>query len=386
MAETIKNNSYVLFYFNRSKKWLRRITRGEELHTHIGVLRYTDAIGCTYGSRLVTNKSKYVYLFRPTLYDHVMKLQHGTQIVYPKEIGYIVARAGIGSGQKILEIGTGSGSLTSFIANVVRPRGHVYSFDVDDSFMKIAQKNIDRAGVSKYVTLHNLDIKTIDCSSAAGAVAGKTLGARTKHDDTLPVSDADVALIDLGDPWTVLPQVRQMLRDSGCLFAVCPTVNQLERLTEALVENQFTDIESTEQILRNIEARPGKTRHSFQGIGHTTYMCFARKAFFARGENGGGGSSGDKSNDAKNDTTVAPTSDSDTLSKPRTARRRSTKTAAAAATPAKDTPAKDTVTRGKKPAAAKTATVRKKKDTRADKKDSAVRKKRSVSKTEKTTK
>jgi tRNA (adenine57-N1/adenine58-N1)-methyltransferase len=60
-------------------------------------------------------------------------------------------------------------------------------------------------------------------------------------------------------------------------------MNQLEKLTMALVENEFTDIESTEHILRTIEAREGKTRHSFQGIGHTTYLCFARKAFFGRG-------------------------------------------------------------------------------------------------------
>ena len=35
-------------------------------------------------------------------------------------------------------------------------------------------------------------------------------------------------------------------------------------------------------LFRTIEAREGKTRHSFQGIGHTTYLCFARKAFFDR--------------------------------------------------------------------------------------------------------
>jgi len=60
-------------------------------------------------------------------------------------------------------------------------------------------------------------------------------------------------------------------------------MNQLEKLTMTLVENEFTDIESTEHIIRIIEAREGKTRHSFQGIGHTTYLCFARKAFFDRG-------------------------------------------------------------------------------------------------------
>ena len=263
MSDVIRQKSPVLFFYNRTKKWLVNITRGETLHTHIGMLRHSDAIGCRYGSRLTTNKSKYVYLLRPTMYDYIMKIQHGTQIVYPKELGYIVARAGIGGGQKILEIGTGSGSLTSFVANVVRPRGHVYSFDVDASFMKIAQKNIDRAGVSKIVSLHNLDIKGLDAES-----------------DEMPVSEADVALVDLGDPWEVVPHVRRMLKASGCILAVCPTMNQLERLAESLVKNEFTDIESTEQILRNIEARTGKTRHSFQGIGHTTYLCFARKAYF----------------------------------------------------------------------------------------------------------
>ena len=239
-----------------------KISKKESFHTHIGVIKHSDAIGKEYGSRLITNKDKYVYLLKPTMFDYVMKIQHGTQIVYPKDIGYIIARAGIGSGQKILEIGTGSGSLTSFVASVVKPRGHVYTFDVDENFMAIAEKNIKKAGVSKYVTQHNFDIKT---------------------EKNMPLKDMDVALIDLGDPWTVIPKVRQMLKGSGSIFAICPTMNQLEKLTMTLVENEFTDIESTEHIIRTIEAREGKTRHSFQGIGHTTYLCFARKAFFDRG-------------------------------------------------------------------------------------------------------
>ncbi|MDC0209542.1 tRNA (adenine-N1)-methyltransferase, partial [Nitrosopumilus sp.] len=257
----IKQNSPVLFFYNNSKKWLMNISKKESFHTHIGVIKHSDAIGKEYGSRLMTNKDKYVYLLEPTMYDYIMKIQHGTQIVYPKDLGYIAARAGIKDGQKILEIGTGSGSLTSFVASIVKPRGHVYTFDVDDKFMKIAEKNIHRSGLSKYVTQHNLDLKT---------------------SKEIPVTEMDVALIDLGDPWIVIPKVRKMLKGSGAIFAICPTMNQLEKLTMALVENEFTDIESTEHIIRTIEAREGKTRHSFQGIGHTTYLCFARKAFFGK--------------------------------------------------------------------------------------------------------
>ena len=251
----------VLFYYNATKKWLVRIRADGEFHTHLGVIRHAKAIGKKYGTRLVTNKEKYVYMLRPTMHDHVMKLQHGTQIVYPKDLGYIAARSGLAGGQTVVEIGTGSGALTIFAASIVMPTGHVYSFDVDRSFVEIARGNIARAGVSEFVTLRILDIKT------------------TKR---VPISGADLAVVDLGDPWTVIPQVRRMLRDSGSLFAICPTFNQLERLVAELVQSEFTDIESSEHILRPIAAREGKTRHAFQAIGHTTYLCHARKAHFGR--------------------------------------------------------------------------------------------------------
>ena len=260
-VEKIKKNSYVLFYYNQTKKWLVKISKNDKLHTHIGVIPHADAVGKEFGTRLVTNKDKYVYLLKPTIYDFIMKIQHGTQIVYPKDLGYIVARTGIKDGHKVVEIGTGSGSLTTFIASIVKPRGHIYTFDVEPKFMTIAEKNIERAGMGKYVTMRKLDIK------------------KSKQP---PITDADTAIIDLGDPWTVIPQVRKMLKGSGSVVAICPTMNQLEKLVASLVQNEFTDIESAEQILRTIDAREGKTRHSFQGIGHTTYLCTARKAFFEK--------------------------------------------------------------------------------------------------------
>ena len=188
-----------------------------------------------------------------------MKMQHGTQIVYPKDFGYIAARTGLQTGQKIVEIGTGSGSLTTFMASIVSPRGHVHTFDVEPKFMSIAQKNLEKAGMLKYVTMNKKDLK------------------KAKK---MPVVDADIVVIDLGDPWEVLPQARKMLKGSGFVVAICPTMNQLERLSTAFIVNEFSDIECTEHIIRNIEAREGKTRHSFRGIGHTTYIAIARKVFF----------------------------------------------------------------------------------------------------------
>jgi len=255
----IKAGDSVLFFYDHSKKWLMKVSKKEQFHSHIGVIKHSDAIGKQFGSRLVTNKDKYVYLLPPNIHDYIMKMQHGTQIVYPKDLGYIAARTGLQSGQKVVEIGTGSGSLTTFLASIVNPKGHVYTFDVEPKFMEIAKKNIEKAGMSKFVTMKKLDIKT------------------SKRN---PVTNADLAIIDLGDPWTVIPQVRKMLKGGGTVMAICPTMNQLEKLAAAFIKNEFSDIESTEHILRHIDAREGKTRHSFRGVGHTTYLAFARKVFF----------------------------------------------------------------------------------------------------------
>ena len=254
----IKQNSYVLFFFNDSKKWLMKVSKKQQFHTHIGVINHKDAIGKEYGSAIKTNKGKYLYLLEPTIYDYIMKSQRSTQIVYPKDLGYIAARTGLQSGQKIVEIGTGSGSLTTFLASVVKPRGHVYTYDVEPNFMEIAKRNIEKAGVSKYVTMEKLDMKTVK---------------------KVPVTDADLVIVDLGDPWSVVSQARKILKGSGAFVAICPTMNQLEKIAIALLENDFYDIECTEQIVRTIEAREGKTRHSFRSIGHTTYVAFARKVY-----------------------------------------------------------------------------------------------------------
>jgi len=255
-VKKIKQNDNVLFFYNDTKKWLMKIAKNQQFHTHVGVIDHKKVIGKQYGAAIKTNKGKIIYLLEPTIHDYVMKSQRSTQIVYPKDLGYIAARIGLQSGQKIVEIGTGSGSLTTFLASIVKPKGHVFTYDVDENFMQIARKNIEKAGVSKYVTMEKFDIK---------------------NSKKMPQKDADVVVVDLGDPWTVVPQARKMLKGSGAFVSICPTMNQLEKLVSALRQNDFFDIECTEQIVRTIEAREGKTRHSFRGIGHTTYVAFARK-------------------------------------------------------------------------------------------------------------
>ena len=251
----IKEDSYILLYHTHSKKWLAKVGLEKKLHTHLGVIDIASAIGMDYGSSILTTEGKKIYLVEPTIYDFVMKSKRSTQIVYPKDLGFIAARTGLQNGSRVLEVGTGSGALTTFMASIVKPNGHVYTFDINEDFLATARHNLEKAAMTEYVTMHNKDIH-----------------------EGISLTEIDLAVVDLGDPWSVLKEVHGSLKGSGSFVAICPTMNQLEKTSMELKQNGYIDVESIELMIRNIEAREGMTRPSMRMIGHTTYLIFARKA------------------------------------------------------------------------------------------------------------
>ncbi len=250
----ILEGDFVLFFFNSEKKWLVKVEKDKKLHTHLGIIDVNSSIGLDYGSYIMTNKEKKIYLLPPNIYDFVMKSQRTTQIVYPKDYGYIAARTGLKNGFKVLEIGTGSGALSTFMASIVMPQGHVYSFDINDDFMTIAKKNIEKSGMNEFVTLSHYDAEKISS-----------------------YRDIDLVIIDLGDPWAYLDIVYPCMKSGSFVVCICPTMNQLEKLSNHFFNSGYIDSEYIETFLRKIEAREGKTRPNMRMIGHTTYLGFARK-------------------------------------------------------------------------------------------------------------
>jgi tRNA (adenine57-N1/adenine58-N1)-methyltransferase len=251
----IKEGSYVLLYHSPQKTWLVEANTGKKFHTHLGVLDIGEAVGSDFGSHLLSSKGKKVVLLEPLVYDFVMKSDRLTQIVYPKDLAYIGIRSGLTSGSRVLEVGTGSGGLTTYLASIVRPSGHVFTFDVNPKFSAVAKKNIKKANLSDYVTFHD----------------------HTQFQDA-NCGDVDIVIVDIGDPWTMIEKTYELLKPSGTLLAICPTMNQLEKMASTLTEFGFVFVDSTELMIRNIEVREGKTRPAMRMIGHTTYLIFGRKA------------------------------------------------------------------------------------------------------------
>ena len=251
----VKENDFVLFYLSPRKKWLIQVSPGKQVHTHAGYIEVEEVIGKEYGQSVMTNTNQEIYLLYPRLNDFIFKSKRATQILYPKDMPIIASWTDLSNGKKVVEAGTGSGSLSCFIANLIRPEGRLYTYDVREESHEIAKKNIEKAGLSEFVTLKIKDAK---------------LGLEEK--------DMDVAILDLGDPWTLIKTMKGCLRPGGILASVSPTINQVEKVVIELQNEGFLEIETLEILMREMEVREGKTRPAMRMVGHTTYLTFARKS------------------------------------------------------------------------------------------------------------
>lgn len=255
MAGKIREGEYVLLYLDDRRTYLVKVERGKVLHTHKGFIKIDDLIDQEYGARIKSSMEVEFVAFKPGIRDYIIKSTRGTQIIYPKDIGLIILYGDIKPGSRIVEAGTGVGALTTALASYVKPEGKVYSYEVRMEFLEIARRNLERAGVLRYVELKNRDI---------------TQGIDER--------DVDAVVLDMATPWLVVPHAYSALRGSGSFISFNPTIDQVIRTVEELRGGGFRYIETIECLVRRIRVERGKTRPETLMTGHTGYITFARKA------------------------------------------------------------------------------------------------------------
>src|SRR5512144_934183 len=103
----------------RHKHFILTLKAGTEFQTHRGVLQHDDLIGKPWGSQVFSHKGSPFFLLQPSLADLLNDLPRNTQILYPKDIGFILVTMGVMPGQTVMEAGTGSGSMTIALASAV---------------------------------------------------------------------------------------------------------------------------------------------------------------------------------------------------------------------------------------------------------------------------
>ncbi|MDE1853572.1 MAG: tRNA (adenine-N1)-methyltransferase [Thaumarchaeota archaeon] len=251
--DRIAADSYVLVYRDRRRRWLVRPKDTPKLHTHLGILDVSALVGQEFGATVTTTLGDELIILEPTIEDLVMKLARSTQVIYPKDLGLIMVKLGVHAGSRVIETGTGSGATTALMAYLVQPTGMVYTYDFNPEFQDVARKNIERLGLSKFVTF-------------------KVGDSRLGFDE----GGFDAGVLDVGDPWEVVQSMKKALRPSAPMAAITPTTNQAEKLVAKLKEEGFVAVETLEILLRHLEARVGMTRPSNIMVGHTAYLTFGR--------------------------------------------------------------------------------------------------------------
>lgn len=250
----IQEGDLVLLWFEDEVNYLIEVARGKRVSIHRGrPLEVEPWMGQEYGSKITCEHAS-AYLLRPSPEDLMMKTSRESGVIYPKDAGLILLRAGIGAGSKVLELGTGSGAFTTVLAHAVRPTGKVFTYDRREDFLKLAEKNLRRAKVLDWVSFNKREAR-----------------------EPLPEKDFDAAILDIPTPWEEIEVVREALRGGGTLASLNPTYNQIEQAAEALRADGFIRVEACEILLRPILARAGKTRPVQRMVSHTEFLVFATK-------------------------------------------------------------------------------------------------------------
>ena len=220
----------------------------------IGVFDPKILVGKEFGKQVEIGSKKF-WVFRPGVMDKLIGLKRGAQIILPKDIAHIVLYCSIQPGHNVLEAGVGSGSLTTALASIVAPNGKVISYDTRKDFIEHAEKNLKINGLEKYVKILEKDV---------------TKGISERN--------LDAVILDIPNPWDAVGRAYKSLRAGGYLCCYSPLISQLEQTVKELRKHNFIEIKTFENIQREMIIGERGTRPSFNMLGHTGYLTFARKA------------------------------------------------------------------------------------------------------------
>ena len=247
-------NDLVLLISRDRKQFFVRLTAGARLQTHRGYIAHDDLIGQPLGREIHSHLGAPFLVLEPSTHDLITSLKRTTQIMYPKDIGYVLLKMNIKPGSRVIEAGTGSGGLCLALARTVMPTGRVYSYEVRPDVLNLARKNLERLGLTAYVDFRERDIA-----------------------DGFDETDADALFLDVRQPWDYLAQARAAVKGGGFFGSFVPTTNQASELIATLPHHGFSAVEMEELLLRAYRAEPQRLRPMDRMIAHTGYLIFARR-------------------------------------------------------------------------------------------------------------
>lgn len=239
----------------RRRQYYIRLARGRVYATIAGHVKSESIIGRMVGESIDLPLGR-AYILAPTLTELMENFyERRTQVVYPKDSGFIALIAGLRPGMRVVEAGVGSGFLTTVAAVHVCPDGRVYGFDVRRDYLEAARANLEMAGLLDCVNLELGDVR-------------RGVGLK----------DLDAALLDLPDPWEALRGIAPSLKPGAPVAVFMPTYNQVEKLAAWVGGSRDYVLQGVyETLMREIEATPGAVRPSPRMVGFTGFIALVRR-------------------------------------------------------------------------------------------------------------
>ena len=250
----IKEGERVYLRLEDGKNYLLKVEKGKFFSTHLGNIYFDQIIGREFGEEIYTSQGKKVYLFQPGIVENIFHMKRKTQIVYPKDLGFILLMLDIKENDRVIDVGLGSGAMCGALARLVGEKGKVYAYEKREEFISIARYNLSQWGWEERVEIKEKDIEG---------------GFEEREIDAL--------FLDVPNPWDYLGECWKALRGGGRLAIVSPTAGQVVEVLRGLQILPFRETEVWENLFRQYKTNPSAFRPVDRMVAHTTYMIFSRK-------------------------------------------------------------------------------------------------------------
>ena len=242
----------VLLIDAKKRRYLFTLKVDGEFHTHSGFLSHSDVIGTQEGAVLRSTKGAEFILLRPTLEDFVIQMPRGAQVIYPKDLAPICMMADIYPGAKVFESGLGSGALSM---TMLRYGAIIDGYEIREDFANRAQTNVREFLGAESLTRYRVAIKD--------AYAG------------IEEVGFDRMVLDLPEPWQVVPHAEKSLRKGAILVAYSPSITQAVKTRESLGEG-WLDHRTLEVLHRTWHIEGTSVRPDHRMVAHTGFLTSAR--------------------------------------------------------------------------------------------------------------
>ncbi|MBI3412915.1 MAG: tRNA (adenine-N1)-methyltransferase [Candidatus Aenigmarchaeota archaeon] len=224
-------------------------------HTNHGTINLSKLVGKKFGVKIKSSKGELFFVLRPNINDFLEKrLARLPQIISLKDCSLIAGFTGLSSGYRVIEAGTGSAFLTTFMANLVKPDGKIFTYELRTDFFKSAKKNIGDSGLSAWVDAKNRDVSK---------------GFRER--------DVDIVVLDMIGAEKIVANAYRALKSGGFLAVYSPYIEQVKSVCAAIEMEPFTGVRTVECLVRDYKITRDFSRPNTTMLAHTGYITFARK-------------------------------------------------------------------------------------------------------------